>query len=121
METKARDIIRHNHITRDIKDLGKCPDCDQYHYNQLQKRVEELESALQGARAHAEVMEHKATRVNAMLRDREAENKKLREALKQVDAIIKIYIGRLPRGWGYSNEEILLKDAVNIALGEVGE
>ena len=48
------------------------------------RKIEELEVELQCAKAHAEVMEHKATRVNAMLRDRDSENKKLREALRRI-------------------------------------
>jgi hypothetical protein len=30
--------INHNHITRDIKPLGKCPACDVYHDGQIPKR-----------------------------------------------------------------------------------
>lgn len=58
-------------------------------YEKLKKRVEELEAAIQGARAHAEVMEHKATRVNAMLRDREAENEKLKDDCEFFNGVIK--------------------------------
>lgn len=32
---------RHNHLTRDIKPLGQCPSCDEYH------KIEEIKSLMQ--------------------------------------------------------------------------
>jgi hypothetical protein len=32
---------RHNHITRDIKQFGECPVCDQYHNKTERQRWEE--------------------------------------------------------------------------------
>ena len=29
------DVIRHNHVTRDIKPLGECPACDAYHTREV--------------------------------------------------------------------------------------
>lgn len=30
---------QHNHITRDIKPIGQCPACDEYHYKPLAKAI----------------------------------------------------------------------------------
>lgn len=88
-------------------------------YEKLQKRVEELEASVQGARAHAEVMEHKATRVNAMLREEYAENKKLRDALGTLSFEVKYYLDNLNAAWGYSEKQIQLKHAAEKAFGEL--
>jgi hypothetical protein len=31
IEEQVPDVVRHNHITRDIKPLGQCPACDRIH------------------------------------------------------------------------------------------
>ena len=37
---------RHNHLTRDIKPLGQCPSCDEYH-NRHTIRAEQIKSLMQ--------------------------------------------------------------------------
>lgn len=34
---EQKRIKRHNHITRDIKPLGQCPGCDEYHNRNIPK------------------------------------------------------------------------------------
>lgn len=31
--------VKHNHITRDIKPLGQCPGCDEYHDRHIPKAI----------------------------------------------------------------------------------
>ena len=38
---KRLSAYQHNHITRDIKDKGDCPACDQYHLRQDLKAAKE--------------------------------------------------------------------------------
>ena len=50
-------MTKHNYITRDIKDLGQCPACDEHHnkyylkkgYENLQQENERLKKALEVA------------------------------------------------------------------------
>lgn len=45
---RLRDGSLHNHITRDIKPLGKCPACDHYHARELKKKLDFNEDGLRG-------------------------------------------------------------------------
>jgi len=39
-------VSKHNHITRDIKPLGECPSCDEYHDKHIPKRYLEYPAVI---------------------------------------------------------------------------
>ena len=88
-------MTKHNHITRDIKELGQCPACDEHHnkyylkkgYENLQQENEQLKQALKVAEDALMYMteDYDCDPEDVALYDR----RKALEALEQINKIKK--------------------------------
>jgi hypothetical protein len=55
-EKKAPRNNRHNHLTRDIKQFGKCPSCDEYHYSVALRSLEQAQAEIENLKKQNEIM-----------------------------------------------------------------
>jgi hypothetical protein len=55
-EIKAPRNNRHNHLTRDIKQFGKCPSCDEYHYSVALRSLEQAQAEIERLKKQKEIM-----------------------------------------------------------------
>lgn len=83
-------MSNHSHITRDIKKLGECHGCDLYHYSEMKKSKNELQSELDKANEAIKVLRDAVE----MFCNDEGYSKKetsghyLGQALSKVDALL---------------------------------